>query len=108
MAGAHAGRWAWYVVAALGLLIHAPLAGALEAFDGTCGALNPIVCNDDFCGLQSTLSFPSTMGQTYYVRMGGGAYSSLSDEITGTTRRMALVDVFRELARKFQSGLIRL
>lgn len=39
----------------------------------------------------------------YYVRMGGGAYSSLSDEIIGTTRGMALVEVFRELARKFQS-----
>ena len=39
----------------------------------------------------------------YYVRMGGGAYSALSDEIMGTTRGMALVEVFRELARKFQS-----
>ena len=39
----------------------------------------------------------------YYVRMGGGAYGSLSDEIKGTTRGMALVEVFRELARKFQS-----
>jgi hypothetical protein len=39
----------------------------------------------------------------YYVSMGGGAYSSLSDEIKGTTRGMALVEVFRELARKFQS-----
>jgi hypothetical protein len=35
--------------------------------------------------------------------MGGGAYSSLSNEIKGTTRGMALVEVFRELARKFQS-----
>lgn len=39
----------------------------------------------------------------YYVSMGGGAYGSLSDEIKGTTRGMALVNVFRELARKFQS-----
>jgi len=39
----------------------------------------------------------------YYVSMGGSAYGSLSDEIKGTTRGMALVDVFRELARKFQS-----
>ncbi|HNP62290.1 MAG TPA: hypothetical protein PKH39_00060 [Woeseiaceae bacterium] len=39
----------------------------------------------------------------YYVRMGGSAYGSLSDEIKGTTRGMALVDVFREMARKFQS-----
>ncbi len=39
----------------------------------------------------------------YYVRMGGSAYGSLSDEIKGTTRGMALVDVFREMARKFQA-----
>ncbi|TFG39972.1 MAG: hypothetical protein E4H42_05070 [Chromatiales bacterium] len=35
--------------------------------------------------------------------MGGSAYGSLSDEIKGTTRGMALVNVFRELARKFLS-----
>jgi hypothetical protein len=39
----------------------------------------------------------------YYVGMGGCAYGSLSDEIKGTTRGMALVDVFRELAGKFLS-----
>ncbi len=39
----------------------------------------------------------------YYVSMGGCAYGSLSDEIKGTTRGMALVDVFRELAGKFLS-----
>jgi hypothetical protein len=38
----------------------------------------------------------------YYIRMGGTAYGSLSDEIKGTTRGRALVDVYRELARKFQ------
>jgi len=39
----------------------------------------------------------------YYVSMGGCAYGSLSDEIKGTTRGMALVEVFRELAGKFLS-----
>jgi hypothetical protein len=39
----------------------------------------------------------------YYIHMGGSAYGSLSDEIKGTTRGRALVDVFREMARKFQS-----
>lgn len=37
----------------------------------------------------------------YYVNMGGCAYGSLSDEIKGTARGTALVDVFRELAGKF-------
>jgi hypothetical protein len=39
----------------------------------------------------------------YYIYMGGSAYGSLSDEIKGTTRGQALVNVFREMARKFQS-----
>lgn len=38
----------------------------------------------------------------YYVHMGGNAYGSLSDEIRGTTRGMALAGVYEELARKFQ------
>jgi hypothetical protein len=39
----------------------------------------------------------------YYINMGGAAYGSLSDAIRGTTRGRALVDVYRELAGKFQS-----
>jgi hypothetical protein len=38
----------------------------------------------------------------YYIHMGGTAYGSLSDEIRGTTRGLALADVYEELARKFQ------
>lgn len=38
----------------------------------------------------------------YYIKMGGTAYGSLSDEIRGTARGRALADVYEELARKFQ------
>lgn len=38
----------------------------------------------------------------YYINMGGTAYGSLSDVIRGTTRGRALVDVYCELAGKFQ------
>ncbi|ANO50226.1 hypothetical protein [Woeseia oceani] len=38
----------------------------------------------------------------YYVKMGGTAYGSLSEEIRGTARGRALADVYEELARKFQ------
>ena len=38
----------------------------------------------------------------YYINMGGAAYGSLSDSIRGTTRGRALVDVYCELAGKFQ------
>ncbi|MEM1262120.1 MAG: hypothetical protein AAGH76_06970 [Pseudomonadota bacterium] len=38
----------------------------------------------------------------YYIRMGGGAYSSLSDSLGTSTRQAALASVFAELAQKFQ------
>ena len=38
----------------------------------------------------------------YYINMGGNAYGSLSHEIRGTFRGLALAGVYRELARKFQ------
>jgi hypothetical protein len=38
----------------------------------------------------------------YYINMGGTAYGSLSDVIRGTTRGQALVNVYCELAGKFQ------
>lgn len=45
---------------------------ALEVFSGACGALVLIECNDDFCGLQSTVSISGvTAGTTYTFRVGG-------------------------------------
>ncbi len=45
---------------------------ALEVFDGTCGALNPLFCNDDACGFQSQIQVAGvTVGQTYFIRVGG-------------------------------------
>ena len=38
----------------------------------------------------------------YYIRMGGNAYGTLSDEVIGTFRGNAFAPVYRELARKFQ------
>lgn len=53
----------------------------LAAFDGSCGALTQIVCNDDSCGLGSEISFPTTVGNLYYIAVGsfnastGGAFT---------------------------------
>ncbi|MEM9379113.1 MAG: hypothetical protein AAGB93_04115 [Planctomycetota bacterium] len=45
---------------------------AIEAFSGTCGALTSIGCNDDSCGLQSSLRFgPTAAGTPLYFRIGG-------------------------------------
>lgn len=38
----------------------------------------------------------------YYIRMGGTAYGSLSEEVRGTFRGNTFADVYRELAHKFQ------
>lgn len=39
----------------------------------------------------------------YYIYMGGSAYGSLSDEMRGSIRGRVLADIYRELARKFQT-----
>lgn len=38
----------------------------------------------------------------YYISMGGSAYGSLSDEMSGSTRGKVFADIYRELAEKFQ------
>ena len=43
----------------------------LEVFEGACGALVSLDCNDDFCGLQSGVSWTATMGTEYFIRIGG-------------------------------------
>ena len=44
---------------------------ALQALGGTCAGLVSIVCNDDACNFQSRISFPTTSGQSYFIRVGG-------------------------------------
>lgn len=44
---------------------------ALQVFRGTCAALVPLGCNDDWCGLQSRVQFAATAGQAYYIRVAG-------------------------------------
>ena len=44
---------------------------ALEAFTGTCNNLTPLTCNDDSCGLQSTIGFLATANVPVYIRVGG-------------------------------------
>jgi len=58
---------------------------AIEVFDGTagCGSLTSIICNDDNCGLQSSVTIAATQGTTYFVRVGGfnGARGTFSLEV---------------------------
>lgn len=43
---------------------------AIELFDGTCAALNVLACDDNGCGLQSSVRALLTQGATYYLRVG--------------------------------------
>jgi hypothetical protein len=44
----------------------------LSAYSGTCGALTQLACNDDVCGLRSTITVPNAVAnQTYYIRVAG-------------------------------------
>ena len=44
---------------------------AIELFDGSCAALNSLICNDDSCGLQSSASTPLNAGDSLFIRVGG-------------------------------------
>jgi hypothetical protein len=44
---------------------------ALALYDGSCGALNELACNDDTCGLLSSISAPVSGGVPYYLAVGG-------------------------------------
>ena len=51
----------------------------LTAWTGACGSLVELNCNDDFCGLQSQIVFPVTIGTSYYLSVAG--YNTIN---TGT------------------------
>jgi hypothetical protein len=42
----------------------------LAVYDGSCAGAE-IVCNDNFCGNRSQVSFAATAGSTYIIRVGG-------------------------------------
>jgi hypothetical protein len=71
----------WFTyVAAGGLPITVDTCGsafdtAVSIYDGACGALNLIECNDDVCGTQSAITFTPVVGTTYTIRVGGWSTS---------------------------------
>ena len=69
----------WFSVVAADKAISASTCGlvgigdtVVSIYDGACGALTEIACNDDACGLLSTATaLGVTVGNTYYVRVAG-------------------------------------
>ncbi|MFM9986012.1 MAG: T9SS type A sorting domain-containing protein [Flavobacteriales bacterium] len=66
----------WYSVVGDGSVMTASLCGSgydsqIGIFQGTCASLSCVSSNDDFCGLQSQVSWTSVAGVTYYIRIMG-------------------------------------
>jgi len=66
----------WYRVVGNGGMITVSLCGSaydtkVAVLTGTCGALTCIASNDDFCGLQSQVTFSSAAGTTYLILVTG-------------------------------------
>lgn len=66
----------WYKVQGGGGNITASLCGSgydskIGIFSGSCGALVCVTGNDDFCGLQSQVTFNATDGVEYYILVTG-------------------------------------
>jgi subtilisin-like proprotein convertase family protein len=87
----------WYTVVGNGTNITATTCGSsyddkLDIYTGGCGGLSSVTCNDDFCGLQSQVTWFATAGTTYWIRVHGynsatGAYvlSLSSADVTAPT-----------------------
>jgi subtilisin-like proprotein convertase family protein len=67
----------WYTITGTGFGITASLCGSaydtqIDVYTGACGALTNIGgCSDDFCGLQSQMTWASTLGVVYRIRVHG-------------------------------------
>ena len=57
----------------------------IGVFTGTCASLVCVTGNDDFCGLQSQVTFPTTLGTTYYIIVTGFGSSSGAFTLTRTS-----------------------
>lgn len=70
------GGGVWYHFVGTGGSITASLCGSaydtkIRVYTGTCAALACVVGNDDFCGLQSQVTWLSTLGVTYRILVHG-------------------------------------
>lgn len=66
----------WYSLAGFNGEVIASLCGSgydtkIGVFTGSCGALTCLTGNDDFCGLQSQVTFSTVAGTTYYILVTG-------------------------------------
>jgi hypothetical protein len=70
------GGGVWYSYVGTGDDVTASLCGSgydtkIRVYTGTCGALSCVTGNDDFCGLQSQVTFNSVSGTNYFILVHG-------------------------------------
>ena len=89
-AGDGTGGGVWYEVTGTGLDITASLCGSgfdtqIAVYTGSCAALSCVDGNDDFCGLQSQVTWSSLAGVPYYIYIDGfgAATGTYTIAITG-------------------------
>jgi hypothetical protein len=82
----------WYQFAGTGSTVTASLCGSsydtkIQVFSGTCGSMTCVVGNDDYCGLQSQVTWSAASGTTYYIFVCGyfGATGSYTLAMTCVT-----------------------
>ena len=79
----------WYTFTGNGAAATLSLCGSgydtkIGVFTGTCGSFVCVTGNDDFCGLQSQVNFPTVFGTQYYILITGFGAESGSFTLTRT------------------------
>lgn len=79
----------WYSFTGDGSNVTLSLCGSaydtkIGVFSGTCGSLTCVAGNDDFCGLQSQVTFTSVPGTNYFVLVTGFGTASGAFSLTRT------------------------
>ncbi len=71
----------WYTLTGTGTDITASMCGSgydtkIFVYTGSCGSFTCVTGNDDFCGLQSQVTFASVQSTTYYIMVAGFSTAS--------------------------------
>jgi hypothetical protein len=79
----------WYTIEGSGMMLTVSTCGQKTTFDtqisiysGSCTDLTCIVTNDDFCEVQSSVTWVTEVGELYFVRVHGYGYSAGHFELT--------------------------
>ncbi len=79
----------WYTFVGDGTNVTLSLCGSaydtkIGVFSGSCGSLTCVTGNDDFCGLQSQVTFPTVFGTNYYILVTGFSTNTGAFSLTRT------------------------